>query len=409
MKRIAITGLGTVNPVANNIMDFTKALKQERSGIDLIRSFDASEIPVKIAGEIQDFDPKQYMDRRKAKKFDRFLQLGLAATKQAYEDAKLNESDDWKESGAVTVSSGIGGVHTEMREFYELYQNGPRYVSPFMIPMIITNMMAGVIAMEYGLNGPNFAPVSACASSLHSLITGAMLIETGKCEVAITGGVDAAVTLPGIIGFANMMALSRRNDFPQKASRPFDKQRDGFVMSEGSGVIVLESEEHAKKRNARIYGYLKGYGMSADAHDYSASDPEGKGPSLAIRRALDCAQLSPESIELINTHGTGTPVGDVSEGKAVQNVFINHRPLIQSTKTLIGHTIAGSGAIETIAGILQAREGFIHGMPNLNEPDDDLKDLNFVYQKQQYPIHLFMKNSFGFGGQNASIIVEVNS
>ncbi len=407
MKRIAITGLGTINPIAKNTKEFVMALKEEKSGIGEIKSFDTSQIPVKIAGEIHDFNPKLYMDRRKAKKFDRFLQLGLAATKEAFEDSGLDHIDDWKESGAVTVSSGIGGVHTEMREFYELYKNGPRYVSPFLIPMIITNMMAGVIAMEYGLNGPNFAPVSACASSLHSLITGAMLIETQKCDVAITGGVDAAVTLPGIIGFSNMMALSRRNDAPEKASRPFDKERDGFVMSEGSGVIILESEEHAKKRNAPIYGYLLGYGMSADAHDYSASDPEGKGPSLAIKRALETANISPDLIELINTHGTGTPVGDNSEGKAIQKVFSDHKPMIQSTKTLIGHTIAGSGAIETIAGILQAREAFIHGMPNLENPDDNLKELNFVYKKQHKKIKKFMKNSFGFGGQNASIIVEV--
>ncbi|MEA1884967.1 MAG: beta-ketoacyl-[acyl-carrier-protein] synthase family protein [Thermotogota bacterium] len=407
MKKIAITGLGTINPVAKNTSDFLSALKKEKSGISEIKSFDTSQIPVKIAGEIHDFNPKLYMDRRKAKKFDRFLQLGLAATKEAFEDAGLNAVDDWKESGAVTVSSGIGGVHTEMREFYELYKNGPRYVSPFLIPMIITNMMAGVIAMEYGLNGPNFAPVSACASSLHSLITGAMLIETQKCDVAITGGVDAAVTLPGIIGFSNMMALSKRNDEPEKASRPFDKDRDGFVMSEGSGVIILESEEHALKRNAPIYGYLLGYGMSADAHDYSASDPNGKGPAFAIKRALDSGKISADQIDLINTHGTGTPVGDNSEGKAIQSVFINHKTLIQSTKTLIGHTIAGSGAIETIAGILQAKEGFVHGMPNLKEPDDILKDLNFVYQKKEQKIKRFMKNSFGFGGQNASIIVEV--
>jgi 3-oxoacyl-[acyl-carrier-protein] synthase II len=261
--------------------------------------------------------------------------------------------------------------------------------------------------MEYGLNGPNFAPVSACASSLHSLIIGAMLIETQKCDVAITGGVDAAVTLPGIIGFSNMMALSKRNDTPEKASRPFDKERDGFVMSEGSGVIILESEEHALKRNAPIYGYLLGYGMSADAHDYSASDPNGKGPALAIKRALDSGKISVDQIDLINTHGTGTPIGDNSEGKAIQSVFVNHKPLIQSTKSLIGHTIAGSGSIETIAGILQAKEGFVHGMPNLKEPDDNLKDLNFVYQKKEQKIKTFMKNSFGFGGQNASIIVEV--
>ncbi|MDN5359378.1 MAG: 3-oxoacyl-[acyl-carrier-protein] synthase [Thermotogaceae bacterium] len=407
MKKIVITGLGTINPVAKNTNEFSTALREEKSGIDVIKSFDSSTIPVKIAGEVKDFSPKLYMDRRKAKKFDRFLQLGLAATKEAFEDAGLNAVDDWKESGAVTVSSGIGGVHTEMREFYELYKNGPRYVSPFLIPMIITNMMAGVIAMEYGLNGPNFAPVSACASSLHSLIIGAMLIETQKCDVAITGGVDAAVTLPGIIGFSNMMALSKRNDTPEKASRPFDKERDGFVMSEGSGVIILESEEHALKRNAPIYGYLLGYGMSADAHDYSASDPNGKGPALAIKRALDSGKISVDQIDLINTHGTGTPIGDNSEGKAIQSVFVNHKPLIQSTKSLIGHTIAGSGSIETIAGILQAKEGFVHGMPNLKEPDDNLKDLNFVYQKKEQKIKTFMKNSFGFGGQNASIIVEV--
>ncbi|MFW6262621.1 MAG: beta-ketoacyl-[acyl-carrier-protein] synthase family protein [Thermotogota bacterium] len=407
MKKVAITGLGTINPIAKNTVEFTRALKEEKSGINKIISFDASQIPVKIAGEVKDFNPKLFMDRRKAKKFDRFLQLGLAATKEAFEDARLKDVDDWKEMGAVTVSSGIGGVHTEMREFYELYQNGPRYVSPFLIPMIITNMMAGIIAMEYGLNGPNFAPVSACASSLHSLICGAMLIESQQCEVAITGGVDAAVTLPGIIGFSNMMALSRRNEAPDQASRPFDKERDGFVMSEGSGVIILESEEHAKRRNAPIYGYILGYGMSADAHDYSASDPEGKGPALAIKRALESATISPEKVELINTHGTGTPVGDNSEGKAIQSVFATHKPVIQSTKTLIGHTIAGSGSIETIAGILQAKEGFIHGMPNLNEPDDNLKELNFAYQKQQKKFKTFIKNSFGFGGQNASIVVEV--
>ncbi len=407
MRKVVITGLGTINPVAKNKDEFLTALQNEKSGIDEIKSFDTSEIPVKIAGEIKDFNPKLYMDRRKAKKFDRFLQLGLAATKEAFEDSGLNDYDEWRETGAVTVSSGIGGVHTEMREFYELYKNGPRYVSPFLIPMVITNMMAGVVAMEYGLNGPNFAPVSACASSLHSLIMGAMLIETGKCEVAITGGVDAAVTLPGIIGFSNMMALSRKNSTPQKASRPFDKERDGFVMSEGSGIIIIESEEHAKKRNAPIYGYLHGYGMSADAHDYSASDPEGKGPALAIKRALESAHLSCRDIDLINTHGTGTPIGDNSEGKAINSVFLTSKPLIQSTKTMIGHTIAGSGAIETIAGILQAKAGFVHGMQNLNEPDDNLKDLNFVYEKKEEKINCFMKNSFGFGGQNASIIVEV--
>ena len=407
MRKVVITGLGTINPVAKNKDEFLTALQNEKSGIDEIKSFDTSEIPVKIAGEIKDFNPKLYMDRRKAKKFDRFLQLGLAATKEAFEDSGLNDYDEWRETGAVTVSSGIGGVHTEMREFYELYKNGPRYVSPFLIPMVITNMMAGVVAMEYGLNGPNFAPVSACASSLHSLIMGAMLIETGKCEVAITGGVDAAVTLPGIIGFSNMMALSRKNSTPQKASRPFDKERDGFVMSEGSGIIIIESEEHAKKRNAPIYGYLHGYGMSADAHDYSASDPEGKGPALAIKRALESAHLSCRDIDLINTHGTGTPIGDNSEGKAINSVFLTSKPLIQSTKTMIGHTIAGSGAIETIAGILQAKAGFVHGMQNLNEPDDNLKDLNFVYEKKEEKINYFMKNSFGFGGQNASIIVEV--
>lgn len=407
MKRIAITGLGTINPVAKNTKEFITALMNEKSGIESIKSFETNQIPVKIAGEIKDFNPKLYMDRRKAKKFDRFLQLGLAATKEAYEDANLNDFDDWKETGAVTVTSGIGGVQTQMREFYELYKNGPRYVSPFLIPMIITNMMAGVVAMEYGLNGPNFAPVSACASSLHSLITGAMLIETEKSQVAITGGVDAAVSLPGIIGFSNMMALSKRNDAPEKASRPFDKERDGFVMSEGSGIIILESEEHALKRNAPIYGYLLGYGMSADAHDYSASDPNGKGPSLAIKRALESARIPVDHIDLINTHGTGTPVGDNSEGKAIQSVFLNHKPLIQSTKTFIGHTIAGSGSIETIAGILQAKEGFVHGMPNLKEPDDNLKDLNFVYKKSNTKIKTFMKNSFGFGGQNASVIVEV--
>jgi 3-oxoacyl-[acyl-carrier-protein] synthase II len=407
MRKVVITGMGTINPIAKSKTEFLESLKNDKIGISTIDSFDTADLLVKFAGQVKDFNPKLYMDRRKARKFDRFLQLGLAATKEAFEDSGLLEAEGWCERTAVTVSSGIGGANTELKEFYELFENGPRYVSPFLIPMIITNMIAGVISMEYGLNGPSFATVSACASSLHSMAIGAMLIESGKADVVVTGGVEAAVNRIGIVGFSNMMALSKRNDDPERSSRPFDKDRDGFVLSEGSGVLIFESEEFAMSRNADIYGYVKGYGMSSDAHDYSASDPDGKGPALAMKRALADAKMSPSDIELVSAHATGTPVGDISEGGAIKGVFGDLLPMIQATKSLIGHTIAGSGAIETIGAILQSKNNFVHGMPNLKTIDEKIGDLNYTYNNRERGFKTFMKNSFGFGGQNASIIIEV--
>ena len=409
MKRIAITGMGTLNPIGNSVKDYLKALKNDVIGIERIKSFDAEGIPVKIAGEIKDFNPKDYMERRKARKFDRFLQIGLAATKEALEDSDLLNTQDWKKTAACTLSSGIGGAHTEYKEFNAFFNDGPRYVSPFLIPMIITNMMAGVVSMEYKLQGPNYAAVSACAGAIHSIITGALLINSGKCDVAIVGGVESAVSPPSIAGFANMMALSKKNDDPKAASNPFDKTRDGFVLSEGSGVLILESEEHAKKREAKIYAYLLGGGMSADAHDFSASDPEGEGPGLAMSRAVEDAGIDIKTIDLINGHATGTPVGDRSEGKAILRLFGEENPgvMVQGTKTLLGHTISGSGAIELIGAILQSRNKFVHGMPNLNEPEDDIRMLNFTRENKPSDFTTIMKNSFGFGGQNASVIVKV--
>jgi len=409
MKRIAITGMGTLNPIGNSVKEYLEALKRDQIGIDRIQSFDTEGYPVKIAGEIKGFNPKDYMERRKARKFDRFLQLGLAATKEALEDSGLLDDQEWKKTAACTLSSGIGGAHTEYKEFNTFFHDGPRYVSPFLIPMIITNMLAGVVSMEYKLQGPNFAAVSACAGSIHSIITGALLINSGKCDVAIVGGVESAVSQPSIAGFANMMALSKKNDDPESASNPFDKTRDGFVLSEGSGVLILESEAHAKKREANIYAYLAGGGMSADAHDFSASDPEGEGPGLAMTRAIEDAGIETKAIDLISAHATGTPVGDVSEGRAIRRVFGEKKPdvLVQGTKTLIGHTISGSGAIELIGTILQSRNGFVHGMPNLNEPEDDIKMLNFTRKNEPTEFSTIMKNSFGFGGQNATVIVKV--
>ena len=407
MKKVVVTGMGTINPVAKSKEEFLTALQADKSGISRIETFDTTELTVKIAGQVKDFNPKLYMDRRKSRKFDRFLQLGLAASKEAFEDSGLLDCKGWEKNTAVTLSSGIGGVDTEIKEFFEMYENGPRYVSPFLIPMIITNMMAGVVSMEYKLNGPNFATVSACASALHSMSVGAMLIETGKADVAVVGGVEAAVNVAGIVGFTNMMALSKRNGEPERASRPFDKDRDGFVLSEGSGVLIFESEEHAKKRGAKIYATVKGYGMSSDAHDFSASDPEGIGPALAMTRALDAAVMLPGDIELISAHATGTPLGDISEAKAIQKVFKGSQPMVQATKSLIGHAIAGSGAIETIGAILQAENGFVHGMPNLNTVDEEIGEMNYTFKNKAERFRTILKNSFGFGGQNASIIFEV--
>ncbi|SHE27430.1 3-oxoacyl-[acyl-carrier-protein] synthase II [Marinitoga hydrogenitolerans DSM 16785] len=406
MKKVAVTGIGTINSIAKSKEEFKEKLKKMTIGIDNITQFDTTNHKVKIAGEVKEFEPTLYMDKKTAKRYDRFLQFAIAASKEALEDSSLDENGEWKENAAVIVSSGIGGFKTLYKEFLKMEKKGPKVVSPFLIPMMISDMASGVVSIEFGIKGPNFNTVSACASSLHAIAIGSMLIRHGYVDVAIVGGAEATIDPMPIAAFANMKALSTRNDDPKSSSRPFDKNRDGFVMGEGAGVIVLESEEHAKKRNANIYGFIEGFGMSGDAYHISAPDVEGKGAAKAIKLALNDAKIEPEKIELANCHATSTPAGDVAETRALRNALGEHAKniFIQGSKTLFGHALGGAAAIEFVGLVLQMKEGFIHGMPNLIEADDELKDLKIPKETIDFKAKYAIKNSFGFGGHNVSIV-----
>lgn len=408
MRKVAITGIGTINPIANNKDEFKEALKRMEVGIDFITQFDASDQKVKIAGEIKNFNPENYMDKKSARRYDRFLQLAIAASKEALEDSGIIDSEDLREKAATIIGSGIGGFKTLFSEFVKFSESGPKIVSPFLIPMMIPDMASGIVSIHYNIKGPNFATVSACASSLHAIAISAMLIRHGYIDIALTGGSEAVIDPMPIAAFANMRALSTRNDEPKKASRPFDKNRDGFVMAEGAGILILEAEEHAKKRGAKIYGYIEGFGMTGDAYHISATEPTGEGASKAIEKALEDAGISVDDVEVINCHATSTPVGDKSEVLAIKKIFGDKikKPFIQSTKALIGHSLGAAGAIELIALLLELENGFIHGMPNLEEPDDDFKDLNIPTSTLDFKAGIALKNSFGFGGHNVSVVIS---
>lgn len=410
MRRVAITGIGTINPVANNKEEFVKALKEMKIGIDFITQFDTSNQKVKIAGEIKDFNPEHYMDKKAARRYDRFLQLAIAASREALQDSGLLNSEEWKKNAAVVIGSGIGGFKTLFSEFNKFSKNGPKVVSPFLIPMMIPDMASGVVSIHYGIKGPNFSTVSACASSLHAISISSMMIRHGYIDVALAGGSEAVIDPMPIAAFANMRALSTRNDDPKKASRPFDKERDGFVMAEGAGILILESEEHAKKRGAKIYGYIDGIGMSGDAYHISATEPTGEGAADSIKMALKDAMIDAGDVDLINCHATSTPVGDASEVQAIKKIFNDkvEKPYIQSTKALIGHTLGAAGAIELIALLLEFENKFVHGMPNLEEPDEEFKDLKIPIKTVEFEPKIALKNSFGFGGHNVSVIVKRN-
>ncbi|QAV32562.1 3-oxoacyl-[acyl-carrier-protein] synthase II [Fervidobacterium changbaicum] len=405
-RRVVVTGMGVVSPLGCSLETFAENLRKMYIGIDKITSFDATNLPVQIAAEVKDFKPEEYMDRKLAKRLDRFSQFALAATRQAVEMSGIDFTGI-EERVAILVSSGMGGFLTLAEQNDVLREKGPERVSPFLIPMILINMASGVIAMEYGLKGPNFAPVSACATSVHSIALGALLIRHGYADVAIVGGSEATIAPLPIAGFASMRALSTRNDEPKKASRPFDKSRDGFVMGEGAGILILENEEFAKARGANIIAEIKGFAMNDDAHHFSAPDPEARGSSKVMKMAIDDSGLSIDDIDFVSCHATSTPAGDEVELKAIENVFENRvkEIYVNSTKTLTGHLLGATGAVETIASIIQMNSEFIHGMPNLEEldgPDYFNIPRNTVEGVQ---IRNFVKNSFGFGGHNASLVV----
>ncbi|WP_448374603.1 beta-ketoacyl-ACP synthase II [Fervidobacterium sp.] len=404
-KRVVVTGMGIVSPIGNSLSDYAKNLKNMEIGIDRISSFDTSNLPVKIAAEVKDFKPEEYMDKKLAKRLDRFSQFALAAARQAVEMSGIS-FEGIEERVGVLVSSGMGGFLTLSEQNDVLKERGPERVSPFLIPMILINMASGVIAMEFGLKGPNFTPVSACATSVHSIALGSMLIRHGYADVVLVGGSEATIAPLPIAGFASMKALSTRNDEPKKASRPFDKLRDGFVMGEGAGVLVLESEDFAKNRGAKIIAEIKGFAMNDDAHHFSAPDPEARGSSKAMRMAIEDSGILTEDIDYVSCHATSTPAGDEVELKAIENVFGDRvrNIFVNSTKTLTGHLLGAAGVVETIAAIIQMNNGFVHGMPNLEELDGP-DYFNIPRKTTETNIRNFVKNSFGFGGHNASLVV----
>ncbi|HOV52979.1 MAG TPA: beta-ketoacyl-ACP synthase II [Fervidobacterium sp.] len=405
MRRVVITGMGTINSIAKNLGEFETNLKEMKIGIDVITSFDASNLPVRIAAEVKDFKPDDYMDRKLVKRLDRYSQLALAAAKQAVEMSGI-DLEKYSERTGVLMSSGMGGFITLAEQNEVLRERGPERVSPFLIPMILINMASGVIAIEMGLKGPNFAPVSACATSVHSIALGAMLIRHGYADVVIAGGSEATIAPLPIAGFASMRALSTRNEDPSRASRPFDKSRDGFVMGEGAGALILEAEEVAKARGARIVAEIKGFAMNDDAYHFSAPNPEAKGSTAAMKMALEDAKISADQIDFVSCHATSTPAGDEVELKAIENVFGDRvRDIyVNSTKALTGHLLGAAGVMETIGAIIQMNSGFVHGMPNLEELDGP-EYFNIPRETVSANIRNFIKNSFGFGGHNASIVV----
>ncbi|MFC2087802.1 beta-ketoacyl-ACP synthase II [Bacteroidota bacterium] len=411
LKRVVVTGLGTINGLGNNIEEFTQSLRSGVSGCDLITRFDTTNFKTKFACEVKHFDSLEHFDRKEVRKHDLFSQFGLVAAKEAVESAGFDMDKLDKDKVGVIWGSGIGGIDTYMQEVKNYVEGNyiPRF-SPFFITKMIADIVAGHISMRYGFKGPNFCTVSACASSTNAIIDAFNYIRLGKANVFIAGGSEAAINETGVGGFNSMHALSTNNKNYKTASRPFDKTRDGFVMGEGSGVLVLEEYEHAKSRGATLYAELIGGGMSADAYHLTAPHPDGNGATLVMKRALEDAGIKPKEIDYINVHGTATTIGDVAEVKAIIKVFEEHtyKLNISSTKSMTGHLLGAAGAVEAIASIMAINHNFVPPTINHFEDDPELdKNINFTFHKsQEKEINISLSNTFGFGGHNASIVFK---
>lgn len=407
-KRVVITGVGIISPIGLTKEEFTKSLKEGISGVDYITLFDTSQYPVKIAAEVKNFVPENYIDKKKVRRMDRFCQFAFAAAKNAIEDAGLNLEREDKSRIGVVIGSGIGGISTIEKEMEVLLTKGPSRISPFLIPMEIINMAAGEIAIGYGFTGPNYGVTSACASSNHAIGDALRLLRYGDADVIITGGTEAAITPLGLAGFCAAKALSERNDEPKKASRPFDKNRDGFVMGEGAAIFILETLEHALKRNAKIYAELAGYGATDDAYHITAPREDGTTQAMCMKLAIQDAGLSLEDINYINAHGTSTQLNDKYETLAIKKLFgdLAYKIPISSTKSMTGHLLGAAGAIELAAILMCIQNNFIH--PTINyETFDPECDLDYVPNTaREYKINAALSNSFGFGGHNAAIVVK---
>ena len=410
-KRIVVTGIGTLTPIGNNLASYWENLVNGVSGADMITQFDASKFKTRFACEIKGFDPVEFMDRKEARKLDRFAQIALVASDQAVSDAGITKDNVDHDRVGVIFASGIGGLTTFTEEVTNFVQGDgtPRF-NPFFIPKMILDIAAGQISMKHGFRGPNFAVVSACASSTNAIVTAMDNIKLGKADIIVTGGAESVIGIAGMGGFNAMKAMSERNDDPKTASRPYDKDRDGFIMGEASGVLVLEELEHAKKRGAKIYCEVVGGGATADAYHLTAPHPDGLGAKNVMIAALKDAEMQPTDIDYINTHGTSTPLGDIAETKAITAVFGEHayNLNISSTKSMTGHCLGAAGVIEAIACI----QAVIHDIipPTINHFTDDPEldqRLNFTFNKaQKKTVNAALSNTFGFGGHNACVIVK---
>jgi len=408
-RRVVITGLGAVTPIGNSPAEFWQSLLAGRSGIGPITHFDASRHECRIAGEVKGFDPLDYLERKDAKRTDRFVHLALAATQQALEDAQFRITDLNAEQVGVILGTGIGGIRV-LEEQQTIYlHKGPDRCSPFMVPMMIANMAAGHVAIHFGAKGPNSCTVTACASGSNAIGDAFRLIQRGEVQVAITGGTEAAVTPLSMAGFSAMKALSTRNDAPEQACRPFDRDRDGFVMGEGAGILLLEELEHARARGAKIYAEIVGYGLTCDAHHMTNPAPGGEGAARAMRLALKDAGIQPQQVQHINAHATSTPVGDIAEVQAIQSVFGEHahRLAISATKSMTGHLLGGAGGIATVATALAIHHGWVPPTLNLDNPDPECAGLDFVPHKgRPMAIESALVNAFGFGGHNVTLALR---
>jgi len=408
-RRVVITGLGCITALAESVDALFSALCAGKSGISTIESFDTSVYPVKFGGEVKNFDPTKYVEYRESKRMDRFTQFAVAATIQAVDDSGIDFSKEDPLRAGVIIGTGIGGIKEIEEQHIRLLKKGPRQVSAFTVPKLMGNAASGNIAIRYGLQGPNICVVSACASASHAIGEAFYNIVSGRSDIMITGGSEAALTPIGLASFCAARSLSTRNDDPPRASRPFDKDRDGFVLSEGAGIVILEEYEHAKKRNAKIYAELLGYAATDDAYHITAPIPDGSGAAQAMRLALIDAGIEPEKVDYINAHGTGTELNDIAESQAIKRVFGEHayKVAISSTKSHLGHLLGASGAVELIVCARAITDSVIPPTINLENQDPrcDLKMDYVPLQARQAKVNVAISNSFGFGGHNACVVV----
>lgn len=405
-RRVVVTGMGMISPLGHDVSSTWKAILEGKSGVSYITHFDASNYAVRIAAEVKNFDPTQYIEPKEVKKMDRFIHFAIAATEMALKDSGLNITNENTERIGVVIGSGMGGLPA-IEAYHEiLMTKGWKRISPFFIPMAIINLAAGQISIRYGIKGPNMAVTTACATGNHSIGEAFRMIRYGDADVMIAGGAEAVITPMAVAGFSIMKALSTRNEEPEKASRPFDADRDGFVIGEGAGIIILEELQHALNRGAKIYAELIGYGMSSDAYHITAPAPQGEGGARCMKMAINDAKISPTEVDYINAHGTSTKFGDELETQAIKTVFGEHayRLAVSSTKSMTGHLLGAAGGVEAIFTILSIYEDILPPTINLDNPDPEC-DLDYVpYKARKKQVNVAMTNSFGFGGTNASLV-----